>query len=208
MPESSGFNDDTPPFGLATQLRDRVAVRTRRQRYSGGVGDQTAPIRNRPEDLQSGAGTSGTGGTGLRTETTQHGQRNRPSNTNDVVETPENDAEAIAPPASGGNRPGKVRFKWSLEMNIYLYRAYLLLTRMQTSTEPFAHRLHQEMITKFPEIQHKTVQNILDQRRQLFLRNRLPLDTIRQIRAEVAEQLGLTVADVRANEEDRTNILE
>ncbi|CAH1098708.1 unnamed protein product [Psylliodes chrysocephalus] len=48
------------------------------------------------------------------------------------------------------------------------------------------------MTTKFPDLRVKTVQNILDQRRQLFIKDRLDPQVIRNIRAEVELELGIT----------------
>ncbi|CAH1112112.1 unnamed protein product [Psylliodes chrysocephalus] len=63
---------------------------------------------------------------------------------------------------------------------------------MQTNSTPYAEKLYSEMTTKFPELRIKTVQNILDQRRQLFIKNRLDQQVIRNIRAEVELELGIT----------------
>lgn len=80
-------------------------------------------------------------------------------------------------------------------MNEYLYRTYLVITRMETTNEPYSTELHERMTEKFPVLRSKTRQNILDQRRQLFIHNRININRIDEIRREVEIQLGMRTPD-------------
>lgn len=91
-------------------------------------------------------------------------------------------------------------------MNIHLYRTYLLITKLETLKTQYGHILYRQMLNKFPELRSKTLQNILDQRRQLFLRNRLPPGIVTQIRTEVAIELGLQAPAIQAAVQDQVNI--
>lgn len=89
----------------------------------------------------------------------------------------------------------KSRTKWTKEMNHYIYRTYLLITKMETLKEPYSLQLHRKVIEEFPQLRNKTVQNILDQRRQLCTKSRLSQEIVENIRKDVAQELGLvTVA--------------
>lgn len=85
------------------------------------------------------------------------------------------------------------RTRWTTEMHAFLYKAYLLITKMETSKDPYTNDLHKAMINEFPALSDKTPQNISDQRRYIFKQNRLPQEDITRIRNEVARELGLTV---------------
>lgn len=111
---------------------------------------------------------------------------------NNANPLPENVAASSSLPVKGTKIGTKGRFKWSLDMNSHLYRTYLHITRMETEHVQYGKTLHQEMIREFPELATKTLQNILDQRRQLFTKNRLAPEVIKRIRDEVSLELGLT----------------
>lgn len=96
---------------------------------------------------------------------------------------------------SQGTVSKKARFKWSADMNSHLYRAYLHITEMETNTTSYGRRLYDEMMRRFPELRGKTIQNILDQRRQLFIKQRLPVHETQRIRREVAEELGMIAVE-------------
>lgn len=49
-----------------------------------------------------------------------------------------------------------------------LYGIYLHITEMETNKIPYRRRLQGTMPQRFPELQGKTMENILDQRRHLF----------------------------------------
>lgn len=156
--------------------------------------DQAPSGRTRRDDPQPGEGSSGNGGAALRNNTTHTVIRNIQNvnfasqvPTSSHVETP------LAAPIPEDNSGRRVRFKWSEAMNIHLCRTYLLLTKMETDSSPYGSRLHEEMLRRFPELNGKSIQNILDQRRQLFIKRRLTRHTMESIRREVAEELGMLV---------------
>lgn len=154
--------------------------------------DQTTSVRRRPEDPLSGAGNSVTGGTALCMKTTRAKKRNTddPNNQPPRAVTDENVAVRQVPlPISPVHR--KQRTTWTTDMNKYVVQCYYRLTKVETSTEPYGAELHRLVIEKFPQLNHKTVQNILDQRRSIFINSRLPSQVINQIKDEIAVELGM-----------------
>lgn len=99
-------------------------------------------------------------------------------------------ATEVQSPRAAESR-GRRRFKWTEEHNTFLYRTYLTITKMESDMKPYSVPLHRAMIERFPELRHKTVQNILDQRRSLFTSHRLPADIVAAIRTDVSRELGL-----------------
>ncbi|XP_060525287.1 uncharacterized protein LOC132701423 [Cylas formicarius] len=79
---------------------------------------------------------------------------------------------------------------------------------METNKNPYGHRLHEAMLQRFPALQGKTIQNILDQRRQLFVKHRLKPEVIQTMRKQVALELEWTVvvaADATTEQRDDTS---
>lgn len=62
---------------------------------------------------------------------------------------------------------------------------------METIDIHYSQELYERMVEKYPILSTKTIQNILDQRRSLFVNDRLTPETINQIRQEVAVTLGI-----------------
>lgn len=89
--------------------------------------DQTTSVRIRRDDLQFGAAR--------RMETTRpNAQNGQPTNL-DRTSVPTTDyVEPLdaAPKPEVRNKSKRMRFKWSEDMNIPLYRNYLHITRMET----------------------------------------------------------------------------
>ena len=107
----------------------------------------------------------------------------------------ENVAEAAMPqPTLPANRL-RQRVHWTEEENAFVARCYFRLTRLETIKTPYSKELYRLVIEKFPNHRHQTVQNILDQRRSIFINNRLRAEILRQIKSEVAVELGMNSAE-------------
>lgn len=178
---------------IATHLaRSELAVNTRRQRYSGVTEDQANSVRRRQEDMP-GASVDDVSGITLRTGPTT---RNATDTEHLPTESPnsESDVEIHTQPTQG-SQIRKKRLRWTDDMNEYLYRSYLIITKFETSKKPYSGPLYDMMISKYPQLASKTRQNILDQRRQLFINNRIDRHKANQIRHEVEIELGQRQSD-------------
>lgn len=100
----------------------------------------------------------------------------------------------------------KKRTFWTDEMNEYLVRCFLTITKLETLPGQYSKDVHRMVVEKFPDISHKTVQNIIDQKRSIFRNNRLPADTINRIRREVAIELGMVEENEDTAEEGPQNM--
>lgn len=77
--------------------------------------------------------------------------------------------------------------KWTLDLNVFIIRAYFQLTRLETDMTAYMERLYQAFVEKYPDIP-VTAQRIADQRR-VIIRNKLLSDEmIAQIKNEVARE--------------------
>lgn len=114
--------------------------------------------------------------------------------------------ESVSQPAAETTQEGRCRkrLRWTNEMNEYLYRSYLTITKMETTETPYSAELYNKMTNKFAELRNKTLQNILDQRRQLFIKNRLSPEQINKIRHEVSVELNLA-NEITAQTQDDIN---
>lgn len=111
------------------------------------------------------------------------------------VTTDEDVARSPAPqPISLVNRV-KRRTMWTPNKNQFLVRCYYRTTKLETSKQPYGTELRRLVTERYPELSHKTTQNIIDQRRSIFNNNRLSADTINRIRNEVAVELGMQQQD-------------
>ncbi|KAK9675016.1 hypothetical protein QE152_g40707 [Popillia japonica] len=81
--------------------------------------------------------------------------------------------------------------------SVLLYKA--ITEKLETSNKPYSVLLYKAITEKHPQIRVKTVQNVLDQRRSLFTKNRLPPEVVQTIRREVEIELGM-VADENEDE--------
>lgn len=163
-----------------------VAVKTRHG-SRGGMGVQVTPGRNHHDDLLAMEDGHGNGN--------GRGTNRHPRND---VPTSGGVADREDGPTQEDNTDRRSKMKWTNEMNAYLYRSYLLTTKMETSTEAYSEELYNIMTEKFPKLKSKTAQNIVSQKRQIVKTNRLSQEQISQIRAEVKTLLGIT--DDRDNE--------
>lgn len=99
-------------------------------------------------------------------------------------------AEVLHQPTTSQGR-NRQRTVWSIEVNEFIVRCYYKITRLERTKTPYSKELHKAVIEHFPNLRTKTVQNIIDQRRSIFINNRLPADTINRIKREVAAELGV-----------------
>lgn len=76
-------------------------------------------------------------------------------------------------------------------MKINLYRSYLFISEMETNISPYGQRLFKQIIFPLPELHGKNMQNIVDQNRQLFVKNILDPNIAKEIRYDVAHELGM-----------------
>lgn len=74
---------------------------------------------------------------------------------------------------------------------------------METIRTQYSAELYKRMCDAFPELRNKTLQNILDQRRQLFKNNRIPQPVIAKVREEVQKELGM-ITTTNADEDKQT----
>lgn len=153
------------------------------------VGDQVDPTRRRLED-QPGAEPSEPGGTDLLNITTNT-QRSWITPSPSQSNTANHVVDERPPPIKADNSKKRSRFKWTEDMNRCLYRTYLIITELETNKNKYGHELYKRMTETFPELKTKTMQNILDQRRSLFITNRLSRDVVENIRREVSQELGV-----------------
>lgn len=176
LPRSPGLNGDTPSDGLAPlQMRLSSAINTRQKRYSGGPGQQDLG-RNRLEDIPA---NDPANDSGIRNDNTTQ------------VDNAVAEVQIPQPRLSTHDNQGRRRFKWTAEINEYLYRSYLSITLGKPPNTKYSRELHRKVTEKFPEIGRKSIQNILDQRRQIEVRNIISPARMEEIHREVKLELGL-----------------
>ncbi|XP_064072076.1 uncharacterized protein LOC113393371 [Vanessa tameamea] len=108
----------------------------------------------------------------------------------DVVQ----EAHAIEPTSATGTN--RARKRWSDDMNKFIWRTYLIATKLNTSKIYLAH-LHHEFSLKFPQMEASR-QRLGDQCRAIVRNKLLPQEILEQIKQEVTESLQQT------NNQDRT----
>lgn len=166
------------------------------------AGVSVAPVRNRHEDRPTVEGAeasgtpllTGTTRTTRRQGTTQE-QHNLPPTHN--VDAEESHPKRVEP-------KGKHRTKWPDEINQYIIRCFLLITEIDTKTHRYHEQLHAMVTEKFPEIRHKTPQNIADQRRALMMNNRIPPEIYNRILEEVQRELNWEQDEIENQEQQTT----
>ncbi|CAH2085174.1 unnamed protein product [Euphydryas editha] len=77
------------------------------------------------------------------------------------------------------------RKRWNSEMNEFIWRNYLILTKNETNTRSYLDTLHQKFIAAFPEMDVSR-QRIGDQRRAIINNKLLPQSTLDGIRNEIS----------------------
>lgn len=129
--------------------------------------------------------------------------RTENASTSSVANLPAESVSTKQPTTETGR--GRVRQKWSKEMNTYIYRTYLLLTNLETKKTKFSFELHKRVIQKFPELANKTKQNVIDQRNQIEKKGWLSPVEIQQLRREVELELNLTTPADENEKDNPTN---
>ncbi|KAL0852568.1 hypothetical protein ABMA27_016997 [Loxostege sticticalis] len=86
----------------------------------------------------------------------------------------------------------KTRRRWSTEMNEFILRNYLQITKLETDTKVYLLPLHEKFIDRFPDMRDVTRQRVGDQRRAIIRRKLLPQSTIDQIYNQVKAELQNT----------------
>ena len=81
-----------------------------------------------------------------------------------------------------------VRRKWTREMNMFIWRTYLVITELETIKLPHISTLHQKFTCQFPEMR-VSKQRVGDQRRTIIRNQLLDTETLASIRADVEEML-------------------
>lgn len=82
----------------------------------------------------------------------------------------------------------KKRMKWDKEMNEFIIRTYLRITRLETEIVGYRQQLHTTFITQYPTMK-VTAQRIADQRRSIIKNNLIPEPVLSRIRDEVTKEL-------------------
>lgn len=167
-----------------------LIMETRSRRKRGGAGERAGPHRSR-QDSQPTARGDDTGGAPLQVDQTTQEAEEEPNNT---ITPPTGEGVAdnlTAQPTDPDNMQEGQRIKWSSEMNEELYRSYLRITELEVSSRPYGEELYNEMVVKYPVLRVKKIQNIIDQKRTIITKNRIPDERIQQIRREVARELGI-----------------
>ncbi|XP_039755836.1 uncharacterized protein LOC120630638 [Pararge aegeria] len=91
-------------------------------------------------------------------------------------------------PASTKAGKARVRMKWSREVNIFIMRNYLYITKLETDLTTYRQRLHELFKEQYPSI-IVSEQRISDQRRAIVRNKLLPQDIIDQLKIEIRRQL-------------------
>lgn len=174
---------------VSTPRTRQISAKKRKSGNRGGLEVQATPDRNHHEDSPANDVGQGNGNGNVNGTTQQQTPQNN-------VPTSESAVHHTGEPTEESRNVGRTR--WTNEMNAFLYRSYLMLTKMETSTEPYGDRLLRLTTDRFPELRSKTAQNIVAQKRQILTQNRLPQEQMISIRKEVQEALG--IVDERIDE--------
>ncbi|KAL0852393.1 hypothetical protein ABMA28_000587 [Loxostege sticticalis] len=101
----------------------------------------------------------------------------------------------------------KTRRKWSTEMNEFILRNYLQITKLETDTKVYLLPLHEKFIDRFPDMKDVTRQRVGDQRRAIIRKKLLPQSTIDHIYNEVKAELQNTQPQINQYTQSRTSTL-
>ncbi|KOB52285.1 Uncharacterized protein OBRU01_24715, partial [Operophtera brumata] len=82
----------------------------------------------------------------------------------------------------------RARFNFTIEMNKFIWRTYLVTTNLEKQTKKFLDKLYTEFTDKYPDIKI-TKQKIAAQRRDILKNKLLPIETLEEIKCEVAQIL-------------------
>ncbi|XP_063899231.1 uncharacterized protein LOC135119187 [Helicoverpa armigera] len=96
-------------------------------------------------------------------------------------------ASAFMPASTKAGKP-RVRMRWSKEVNTFIMRTYLHITKLETDMTTYRQQLHELFTRQYPEI-NVTEQRISDQRRAIIRNKLLSQAEIEKLKEEVREQL-------------------
>ncbi|XP_064074799.1 uncharacterized protein LOC135194103 [Vanessa tameamea] len=83
----------------------------------------------------------------------------------------------------------KKRRKWSPDINKYILRKYLEITKLETDTKAYLTPLYENFSKMYPDMNDVTRQRLGDQRRAIMQKKLLPQSTIDQIYNQVKKEL-------------------
>ncbi|KAL0812006.1 hypothetical protein ABMA28_009402 [Loxostege sticticalis] len=111
-------------------------------------------------------------------------------------------APATYPATTKAGKP-RVRMKWDNEINTFIMRTYLYVTKLETDRTMYCKNLHDRFILKYPHV-NVSAQRIADQRRVIVRNKLLPDTVIEQIKSEVREQLDREEANITQQHNDNS----
>ncbi|XP_047019155.1 uncharacterized protein LOC124637519 [Helicoverpa zea] len=111
--------------------------------------------------------------------------------------------EALATELAPAPGTSRARKRWSEEMNKFIWRTYLIATKLNTN-KIYLQQLHTEFSLKFPDMQASR-QRLGDQCRAIVRNKLLPQETLDQIREEVTTHLQ-TNSTLQSHTETNTQI--
>lgn len=95
-------------------------------------------------------------------------------------------------PASTKAGKTRVRMRWSKEVNIFIMRTYLYITKLETDMTTYRQQLHELFSRQYPEIS-VSEQRIADQRKTIVRNKLLSQEEVNQLREEVRIELDNAV---------------
>ena len=182
-------------------VENKLAVNTRRKRYSGGPETQD-PGRNRREELPAPNERYGLGLDLNNEQLVEIDPQGNGASDGSV------DGHNAQPTPSGSRETravGVQRMRWSNELNKDIMRSYYKVTKGETDLTMYRHKLHEDLLQKRPELGTISEQRIADQRRTIIIRNLLPPPVIEQIKDEVRNELEQRNRPQQINEAQNTN---
>ncbi|CAG4968898.1 unnamed protein product [Colias eurytheme] len=91
--------------------------------------------------------------------------------------------------------PTTNRRTWTEEMNKFIYRNYLIITKLDTSRQGYLEPLHNQFLQKFPDM-NVSRQRLGDQYRAIIRNKLLPTTVLNEIKAEVTANLNSLTQDL------------
>ncbi|XP_046969715.1 uncharacterized protein LOC124537048 [Vanessa cardui] len=96
-------------------------------------------------------------------------------------------AASSQPATTKAGKP-RVRMKWDKEVNLFIMRTYLYITKLETDKVMYPKRLFDKFKTQYPDW-NVSQQRIADQRRVIIRNKLISEDEIAHLKSEIAEQL-------------------
>ncbi|KAL0840474.1 hypothetical protein ABMA28_015720 [Loxostege sticticalis] len=83
------------------------------------------------------------------------------------------------------------RVRWTNEYNEEIIRSYYRITKLETIKVTYRKQLHQQFITKFPELSHVSEQRVADQKRLIICNKLISNDRLQEIKTDISQELHL-----------------